>query len=468
MVRVEGVLHTVEGVFEGWYGVTYLGDKGYASAANTLVEGGRVSVELEEGLYWLVLRSKRQQVMQHRLLVRGGMSFSEMLRSGSATTRHQPEHRPFVWGSDGVVSPGAGGVSGLSREQVVRLVADELKKVPPGGVSEERVREIAEAEAAEAATMAVGVVRERLDLYEGRLTALESAPKPPAGVSGSAKHDFYPPGARRLAIPTYWWADEHYNTQSNWAFVRQNLDLVPFVLINPASGPGLKAEKDFQTHAASMNQAGVPVFAYVRTVTDLANRVLRPAQDVMNDLEKYVLFYGEKAIQGVFLDEVYNGWDEKYAAQQQHYLDLVAAVRNRFPEWQVAINPGSPTTDYIVDAVDVILCFEHNPTRFNESLQGLKSDWYRRLPARKLWVVVHDVVSEVQARSILDELGKMNIANVYLTTDSFNGVVGGENEANNPWDNLPAEWLQRLQTDWMRHNLLPAGLYSYETGKPVS
>ena len=286
---------------------------------------------------------------------------------------------------------------------------------------------------------------------------------------GSLFSRLYQRGRRYLTVPTYWWADADYNPTSNWKFIFRNLDVVPFVLMNPSSGVGTKKEPDFVRHLARMKALNTPVLVYVRTVTDLANRVMRPADQIQAEVAKYIEFYGRDNIAGVFLDEVYNGWDMKYDAQKATYLGIFQHLRTTYgDDFLIVVNPGSPTTDYLVDAVDVILCFEQNPTTFRNSLTGLNPDWYKNLPPGKLWVAIHDVTTEAEAREILTELEKLNIANVYLTTDTFSGVIGSENQNNNPWDNLPAPWLQELQTDWMRHNLLPESVQSYSGGQPPS
>lgn len=283
-------------------------------------------------------------------------------------------------------------------------------------------------------------------------------------TGGTLFDRIYEPGRRYLTIPTYWWADSDWNTNSNWQFVFKNLDLVPFTLMNPRSGAGDKVEQDFLRHVNRMKSLNKPVIAYVRTVTDLANRVMRPTNDIHAEIARYVQFYGRENIQGVFLDEVHNGWDTQYDNQKDVYLGIFRQVRQTYgDDFLIVVNPGSPTTSYLVDDVDVIMCFEQNPKTFLNHLTGLNPDWYRTINPGKLWVAIHDVASESEARQILAELEKLNIANVYLTTDTFNGVIGGENESNNPWDNLPERWLVELQTDWMRHTLQPIGVRNYTT-----
>ena len=282
-----------------------------------------------------------------------------------------------------------------------------------------------------------------------RLDRLEKAPgkvsKPDLIKS------MYPAGSRKLAIPTYWWADQDWKADSNWNFVFKNLDLVPFVLINPRSGAGDRVESDFVSLLVRLSSQDVPALGYVRTVTDLSTRSMRPTEDIKAEVKRYIEFYGRDKISGVFFDEAFNGWDEKFESQKAVYQELYRWAKAEFgDDFLVVMNPGSPTTVYMLDCADVIMCFEQGPERFLQSLSGLNPDWYRKINPGRLWVVVHDIVSEDQARRVLSALEKLNVANVYLTTDSFNGVIGGENVNNNPWDNLPAEWLQKLQTDWMR------------------
>lgn len=60
---------------------------------------------------------------------------------------------------------------------------------------------------------------------------------------------------------------------------------------------------------------------------------------------------------------------------------------------------------------------------------------------------------EVEPGKVLARMDRSNVANVFLTTDTYDGGV--VSPTNNPWDNLPAGWLMDLQMAWARRQPLP-------------
>jgi len=279
--------------------------------------------------------------------------------------------------------------------------------------------------------------------------AVADLPKPDV-KNVTALEKWFDPAKRYLAPVTYWWADFHWNTNSNWNIVFDNIDLIPFILINPHSGVGNNVEPDFVTLTKRITSLGRPVCAYVRTVTDLGTRTMRPVEDIKAELLKYKEFYGD-TITGVFFDEAPNGWAEPAKSQVTIYKELGAWAKSQFgADFLVVMNPGSPTTADMLECADVLMTFEQSPENYLSGESNITPDWYKDQPSYRFWHAVHNVTDEAQAKQVLDKASKSNVAHVYLTTDKFSGVIGSESPDNNPWDNLPEKWLVDLQTNWCR------------------
>ena len=257
-------------------------------------------------------------------------------------------------------------------------------------------------------------------------------------TSVSALDKYFDATKRYLAPVTYWWADHHWNANTNWRVVFDNIDLVPFILVNPSSGPGSEAADDFKVLLRAINRYRRPACGYIRTVTDLASRTMRPTEDIKNDLRKYKEHYGE-LITGVFYDEAANGWAEPSTSQIQIYKELYDWTKKEFgDDFLVIMNPGSPTTEPLLACADVLMTFEQSPERYLSDHENLVPDWYKNQPSYRFWHTVHNIESEDQARKVLAKAEKTNVSHIYLTDDTFSGVLGSENQDNNPWDNLPA------------------------------
>lgn len=260
------------------------------------------------------------------------------------------------------------------------------------------------------------------------------------------------PNKRYYAPVTYWWADQR-NQVSNWHHLFANLDAVPFVVVNPRSGPGEQVEEDFSDLATKIHASGKPTLGYVRTVQrfeqDDQPRQLRDKQTILDEIKKYVDWYHVK---GAFIDEMVNGWSESQAGMIPFYKDLYEELKRLYgSEFLVVGNPGSNTKEEVLQCADILMTFEQNAEKYlQDEASPVYPDHYKKYPAERFWHVVHNVTDKAQLRKVLDKASKGGAAFVYATTDTFDGVQGTENQDNNPWDNLPQPWCIEMNLQWAR------------------
>ena len=107
---------------------------------------------------------------------------------------------------------------------------------------------------------------------------------------------------------------------------------IPYVIINPNSGPGDKIDSNYVKQLKENMKAGIKNIAYIRT-----NYQKRPLTEVLADVDKYYELYGKDNLSGFFFDEV--GVDD---ANQPAYMKAVYEyVKGKGKENIVVANPGS-------------------------------------------------------------------------------------------------------------------------------
>ena len=102
-------------------------------------------------------------------------------------------------------------------------------------------------------------------------------------------------------------------------------------ILNPASGPGTTQDPNYVAVVNKLRTAGGSVFGYVST--QYGNRDMTA---VMNDIDKYILFYN---INGIFIDEM--------ASNQEKlpYYEKFTNISKQFDsDFKVIGNPGMPYT----------------------------------------------------------------------------------------------------------------------------
>lgn len=259
---------------------------------------------------------------------------------------------------------------------------------------------------------------------------------------------------RYVSWITYWWADQQQPT-SNWHPWFDNADVANFAILNPRSGPGGKLEPDFVDLRKRLEQRGKKCVGYVKTTSKFEpKRELRSKGSILTEIATYVQRY---RVDGVFLDEMVNGWSEDEAALIPFYKDLFEEIKNLYgPDFLVVGNPGTNTKEGLLECADVLITFEASAKEYLAApADKLFPFIYRNYSPARFIHVIHNVEGEDQARAVVAKAEKSNVAHLYLTTDTFTGVLGSESPSNNPWDNLPEPWLREVNYAWARRTPLP-------------
>lgn len=88
-----------------------------------------------------------------------------------------------------------------------------------------------------------------------------------------------------------------------WESVTKNgFGKLPYAIINPNNGPDTQVNNNFTEQIKKNNEAGIKNIGYVKTTG-----FTRTLDDVYADIDKYVEFYGNNNISGIFVDEALNG-----------------------------------------------------------------------------------------------------------------------------------------------------------------
>jgi len=289
-------------------------------------------------------------------------------------------------------------------------------------------------------------------LNSGQLTREALTRFTGTGPSQKTALEIYFPNAldRHVAALSYPWNTSDYNETSMWHMVWRQLALTPFAVVNPSSGPSDKREPDFVRAMERLKRFGKAACVYVRTVTDLNLRTMRPLDDIKASIQKYFDQYGD-LVTGVFIDEAPNGWTEVGKAQIPIYKELYEWIKSTYGQHILVIaNPGSPTTEELLGCADVLMTYESNAEGYLSAESNKVPDWYKNELPIRFYHTVYGIKDRQQAIQVLEEATKSNVATVYLTDDTFSGVIGSESQSNNPWDAIPSRWLEELQAAWAR------------------
>lgn len=272
---------------------------------------------------------------------------------------------------------------------------------------------------------------------------------------------------RFISIPSYWghsyWQADA--TNDVWARALDRPDRLGFMLINPDSGPGAEISNDWVIQSRIVREAGARVLGYVSTNyadTGAAREVGTRGHDViLAEIKRHIDWYG---VEGVFLDEVTNGWSTEQAQDHVWYGQLVDKIRAAHgTAFTVVGNAGAVTTENYPQIFDVLVTFERSAADYLSATDNdLYPPHYRRYSPSKFWHMVHDVESTEQAKAVLAKASTAGVAHLYLTDDSN----AHEPPAlwGNPYDVPPAKWLMDLQLGWA----MDVGVVTAELSERVS
>lgn len=129
-----------------------------------------------------------------------------------------------------------------------------------------------------------------------------------------------------IAFPMY----EYPTIGTLWADMNAAGSQVPFLIVNPGSGPGTSVDPTYTSHIATNTSSGQRSIGYVHS-----NYQARPIAEMFTDIDTFYQFY--PGITGIFIDLVENGDanDLCYAATAHNY------IKSKHPSHLVVMNFGN-------------------------------------------------------------------------------------------------------------------------------
>ena len=277
-------------------------------------------------------------------------------------------------------------------------------------------------------------------------------------------------GERYYSPVTYFWPD-YYNAKqgtSKWAQILKFAGSLGIVILNRNSGNWDEYNKDFKTQAELALAAGAKraVF-YVKTQYLAATLPNGDAgRNNVPDVDKYTEAYILEQIgkaktqygdvcQGVFLDEVINGWGDQ-AKRVPAYKSLIDKIRAQYgKDFLIVINSGSNISEEMCKLdFDVCMMFEKDATAFLNEDPGtpILTDHMKTYPSTRWWAVVHGVTSE-NYKQVFDKADGLGIAHLYITDGQLreDPQRGGQWEpVGNPYANPPSQNILDLVVPWLK------------------
>lgn len=278
-------------------------------------------------------------------------------------------------------------------------------------------------------------------------------------------------GARYYSPVTYYWPDYYQDGKpgqfSKWAQTLKFRDNLGYVILNRNSGDWEAQEVDFQKQGELALGAGAKkLLFYIKTQYGAAihpdaeeNRGIPNAakftkEYILEQLKRAKHWYGD-LVQGVFLDEVINGWDAR-KDRLPWYKDLIDTIRRENGlDFVIAINTGSNISPAMCDLdFDVCMMFEGTATKFlqEDPTSPILPDHMKAYPSTRWWAVVHSVTSE-NYQKVFDKADNLAISHLYVTDgflieDPQNG--GQWHPVGNPYENPPGAEIRELIIPWLK------------------
>lgn len=278
-------------------------------------------------------------------------------------------------------------------------------------------------------------------------------------------------GARYYSPVTYYWPDYYQDGKpgqfSKWAQTLKFRDNLGYVILNRNSGDWEAQEVDFQKQGELALGAGAKkLLFYIKTQYGAAinpdaeeNRGIPNAakftkEYILEQLKRAKHWYGD-LVQGVFLDEVINGWDAR-KDRLPWYKDLIDTIRRENGvDFVIAINTGSNISQEVCDLdFDVCMMFEGTAAKFLEEnpTSPILPDHMKAYPSTRWWAVVHSVTSD-NYQKVFDKADNLAISHLYVTDgflfeDPQNG--GQWHPVGNPYENPPGAEIRELIIPWLK------------------
>ena len=225
---------------------------------------------------------------------------------------------------------------------------------------------------------------------------------------------------QRQLVPAYFYPDGT-NWQAMCSAMASPGTTGSVAIMNPASGPGKRANQDYARVLEVCQGQGQKVVGYVHT--SYGSRSLRL---VRGDIDAYYRYY--PAIDGIFLDEMSNN----RSATEAYYRNLYSHIKSKpVGRNRVIGNPGAAaSTPWQLQVADNVVVFEGTAGTYSS---WRAPDWTLAQPADAISHLVH-TASEPAMHEACEKSQWDNAGFVYVTDDVLS----------NPWDTLPPYWTSHV------------------------
>jgi hypothetical protein len=282
-------------------------------------------------------------------------------------------------------------------------------------------------------------------------------------------------GKRYYSIVSYTWPD-YYNDQdtnpatvSKWNRFLSFGDALGIGILNRNSGNWDIFDNDFKVQGEIAKNKGVKrLVFYVKTQygaasgVDWDGRANIPDKDkytkdyIMGQIEKFKTQYGDLA-EGVFLDEVINGWGES-AKRAAWYKNLIDSIKFRWgSNFFVVCNCGANIAPELLKwKTDVFMTFENTADKYLNEDPGtpVHTADMAKEPGVRFWHVIHGCTPD-NYRQVFAKAAKLGIGHVYVTDGRLDesGPGGQWQPVGNPYENPPSPQFEQLIIPWINDYL---------------
>lgn len=282
-------------------------------------------------------------------------------------------------------------------------------------------------------------------------------------------------GERYYSIVSYTWPDYYHDqdtnpeTVSKWNRFLSFGNALGIGILNRNSGNWDTFDNDFKVQGEIAKNKGVKrLVFYVKTQygaasgVDWDGRANIPDKDkytkeyIMGQIEKFKTQYGSLA-EGVFLDEVINGWGES-AKRAAWYKDLIESIKFRWgSEFFVVCNCGANIAPELLKwKTDVFMTYEGTAENYLNEKPGtpVHTADMAKEPGIRFWHVVHGCTPD-NYRQVFAKAAQLGIGHVYITDGRLDesGPGGQWQPVGNPYENPPSPQFEQLIIPWIKDYL---------------
>ena len=282
-------------------------------------------------------------------------------------------------------------------------------------------------------------------------------------------------GKRYYSIVSYTWPDYYHDQDTNTATVSKWNRFLSFGdalgigILNRNSGNWDIFDNDFKVQGEIAKNKGVKrLVFYVKTQygaasgVDWDGRANIPDKDkytkdyIMGQIEKFKNQYGDLA-EGVFLDEVINGWGES-AKRAAWYKDLIDSIKFRWgSNFFVVCNCGANIAPELLKwKTDVFMTYEGTAEKYLNEDPGtpVHTADMAKEPGIRFWHVIHGCTPD-NYRQVFAKAAKLGIGHVYVTDGRLDesGPGGQWQPVGNPYENPPSPQFEQLIIPWINDYL---------------